>query len=98
MHACAHVCACAPVGEAAHIGRVARNMSTIQHAGARVGAQAEADPACDRTHFNAIVTEQELEESFLPPFTHGCVASGSAKSIMCSYNALENDPSSFITE
>ena len=32
-----------------------------------------AGPNCDRTHFNAIVTDQELSETYLPAFTRGCV-------------------------
>jgi len=44
-------------------------------------------PDCDRTHFNAIVSEQELAETYLPAFGQGCVEGGDARSVMCSYNA-----------
>ena len=44
-----------------------------------------AGPDCDRTHFNAIVTDQELSETYLPAFTRGCVQGGGTRSIMCSY-------------
>eukprot|EP01052_Picozoa_sp_SAG31_P034754 SAG31_NODE_4103_length_3579_cov_2.836494_2_plen_121_part_00 len=47
-----------------------------------------AGPVCDRVHFNAIVTDQELAETYLPAFTKGCVAGGRSRSIMCSYNAV----------
>jgi hypothetical protein len=31
-----------------------------------------AGPDCDRVHFNAIVTDQELAETYLPAFTKVC--------------------------
>ena len=40
--------------------------------------------ACDRVHFNAIVSDQELAETYLPAFTRGCVQGGGTRSIMCS--------------
>ena len=38
-----------------------------------------AGPDCDRTHFNAIVPEQELAETYLPAFTRGCVQVAAAE-------------------
>ena len=45
-------------------------------------------PYVDRHHFNAIVTEQDLEDTYLPPFQSG-VAVGNASGLMCS---CESDP------
>ncbi|XP_030960419.1 beta-xylosidase/alpha-L-arabinofuranosidase 1-like [Quercus lobata] len=46
----------------------------------------------DRYHFDARVTEQDLEESFLRPFEM-CVKDGDASSVMCSYNRVNGIPS-----
>ncbi|XP_065885416.1 uncharacterized protein [Dysidea avara] len=46
----------------------------------------------DRHHFNAIVSDQDLVETYLPGF-EACVREGNAGSIMCSYNAVNGVPS-----
>jgi beta-glucosidase-like glycosyl hydrolase len=46
----------------------------------------------DRHHFNAIVTQQDLMDTFMPPFK-SCVEGGQASSIMCSYNEVNGIPS-----
>ncbi|XP_065885422.1 uncharacterized protein [Dysidea avara] len=46
----------------------------------------------DRFHFNAIVSDQDLVETYLPAF-EACVREGKAASIMCSYNAVNGVPS-----
>ena len=45
-----------------------------------------------RTHFNAIVSEQDLVEYYWVPF-RSCVERAHAQSIMCSYNAVNGVPS-----
>ena len=40
-----------------------------------------------RQKFNAIVTDQDMADTFLPPF-RGCVAEAKGAAIMCSYNAV----------
>jgi beta-glucosidase-like glycosyl hydrolase len=46
----------------------------------------------DRHHFNAIVDEQDLVDTYLPPFQSG-VQRGNASGLMCSYNAVNGVPS-----
>jgi beta-D-xylosidase 4 len=45
----------------------------------------------DRTHFNAIVSDQDLVETYLPPF-ESCIRDARAASIMCSYNSINGIP------
>nr|XP_043630640.1 beta-xylosidase/alpha-L-arabinofuranosidase 1-like [Erigeron canadensis] len=45
----------------------------------------------DRFHFDAIVTKQDLEDTYNPPFK-SCVLDGNVASIMCSYNKLNGVP------
>jgi beta-D-xylosidase 4 len=45
-----------------------------------------------RTQFNAIVTDQDLIETYLAPF-ETCVRDAKVASIMCSYNAVNGVPS-----
>ncbi|KAA8536488.1 hypothetical protein F0562_028966 [Nyssa sinensis] len=45
----------------------------------------------DRYHFNAVVTQQDMEDTFQPPFK-SCVLDGNAASIMCSYNQVNGTP------
>uniref|UniRef100_A0A0E0BM27 Fibronectin type III-like domain-containing protein n=1 Tax=Oryza glumipatula TaxID=40148 RepID=A0A0E0BM27_9ORYZ len=45
----------------------------------------------DRFHFNAVVTRQDLEDTFNVPF-RSCVADGRAASVMCSYNQVNGVP------
>ena len=41
----------------------------------------------DRHHFNAVVTQQDLSDTYLPAFK-SCANRGNASGIMCSYNAV----------
>ncbi|XP_024960348.1 beta-xylosidase/alpha-L-arabinofuranosidase 2-like [Cynara cardunculus var. scolymus] len=45
----------------------------------------------DRFHFNAIVTKQDLEDTYNPPFK-SCVLDGNVASVMCSYNQVNGVP------
>lgn len=45
----------------------------------------------DRFHFNAIVTPQDLEDTFNAPF-RACVVEGRAAAVMCSYNQVNGVP------
>ncbi|OWM84821.1 hypothetical protein CDL15_Pgr027608 [Punica granatum] len=45
----------------------------------------------DRYHFNAIVTQQDLDDTFQPPFK-SCVIDGNVASVMCSYNQVNGKP------
>lgn len=45
----------------------------------------------DRFHFNAVVSPQDLEDTFNVPF-RACVARGRAASVMCSYNQVNGVP------
>jgi beta-D-xylosidase 4 len=46
----------------------------------------------DRFHFNAVVSDQDLIETYLPPF-ETCIRDAKVASIMCSYNAVNGVPS-----
>ncbi|GAB2291395.1 Beta-D-xylosidase 4 [Dionaea muscipula] len=46
----------------------------------------------DRFHFNAVVTQQDMEDTFQPPFK-SCVVDGNVASVMCSYNQINGKPS-----
>ncbi|CAF4632053.1 unnamed protein product, partial [Rotaria magnacalcarata] len=45
----------------------------------------------DRHHFNAIVNDQDLVETYLSPF-ESCIRDAHAASIMCSYNMINGVP------
>ncbi|KAL3729666.1 hypothetical protein ACJRO7_026750 [Eucalyptus globulus] len=45
----------------------------------------------DRYHFNAVVTQQDLDDTFQPPFK-SCVLDGNVASVMCSYNQVNGKP------
>ena len=45
-----------------------------------------------RYGFNAVVTQQDLSEYYLPPF-QTCVRDAKVASVMCSYNAVNGIPS-----
>jgi xylan 1,4-beta-xylosidase len=45
----------------------------------------------DRFHFDARVTDQDLVETYLPPF-ESCVRDAKVASIMCSYNSINGVP------
>ena len=46
----------------------------------------------DRYHFDAIVSDQDLLETYMPPF-ETCIRDAKVASIMCSYNAVNGVPS-----
>ena len=46
----------------------------------------------DRHHFNAIVTAQDMADTFQVPF-QACVQEGHGSALMCSYNAVNGVPS-----
>ncbi|OAY27675.1 putative beta-D-xylosidase [Manihot esculenta] len=45
----------------------------------------------DRYHFNAVVSKQDLEDTYDVPFK-ACVVEGKAASVMCSYNQVNGKP------
>nr|BBF98353.1 beta-D-xylosidase/alpha-L-arabinofuranosidase [Nepenthes alata]BBF98355.1 beta-D-xylosidase/alpha-L-arabinofuranosidase [Nepenthes alata] len=45
----------------------------------------------DRYHFNAVVTKQDLDDTYQPPFK-SCVIDGNVASVMCSYNQVNGKP------
>ncbi|KAE8009186.1 hypothetical protein FH972_005636 [Carpinus fangiana] len=45
----------------------------------------------DRYHFNAVVSQQDLDDTFQPPFK-SCVIDGNVASVMCSYNQVNGKP------
>ena len=45
-----------------------------------------------RTRFNALVTERDMADTYLPAF-QSCVERGQASALMCSYNAINGIPS-----
>jgi beta-glucosidase-like glycosyl hydrolase len=51
----------------------------------------ENSDGTDRHHFNAIVNDQDLVETYLPPF-ESCIRDARVASIMCSYNAIDGIP------
>ncbi|KAI9111873.1 hypothetical protein K1719_017563 [Acacia pycnantha] len=44
-----------------------------------------------RYNFNAVVSQQDLEDTYQPPF-HSCIQQGKASCLMCSYNAVNGVP------
>lgn len=44
-----------------------------------------------RYNFNAVVSEQDLEDTYQPPF-RSCIEQGKASCLMCSYNAINGIP------
>nr|GMC78545.1 beta-xylosidase/alpha-L-arabinofuranosidase 2-like [Ipomoea batatas] len=44
-----------------------------------------------RYNFNAVVTKQDMEDTFQPPFKK-CVLEGNVASVMCSYNQVNGKP------
>ncbi|MED6174127.1 NAD(P)H-dependent D-xylose reductase (XR), variant 2 [Stylosanthes scabra] len=44
-----------------------------------------------RYTFNAVVTQQDLDDTFQPPFK-SCVIDGNVASVMCSYNQVNGKP------
>ncbi|XVF67165.1 hypothetical protein PTKIN_Ptkin10aG0098700 [Pterospermum kingtungense] len=45
----------------------------------------------DRYRFNAVVTKQDMDDTFQPPFK-SCVVDGNVASVMCSYNQVNGKP------
>ena len=45
----------------------------------------------DRHHFNAIISQQDLNDTYFPAF-QSCVQESKVTSVMCSYNALNGVP------
>ena len=45
----------------------------------------------DRFHFDAQISDQDLVETYLPPF-QSCIRDARAASVMCSYNAINRIP------
>ncbi|KAL7199890.1 hypothetical protein ACSBR2_022072 [Camellia fascicularis] len=45
----------------------------------------------DRFEFNAVVTKQDIDDTFQPPFK-SCVLDGNVASVMCSYNQVNGKP------
>ncbi|KAL6336226.1 hypothetical protein AAG906_011108 [Vitis piasezkii] len=45
----------------------------------------------DRLHFNAVVTKQDMDDTFQPPFK-SCVIDGNVASVMCSFNQVNGKP------
>jgi beta-D-xylosidase 4 len=45
----------------------------------------------DRFHFDAQISDQDLVETYLPPF-ESCIRDARAASVMCSYNAINGIP------
>ncbi|XP_038992427.1 beta-xylosidase/alpha-L-arabinofuranosidase 1-like [Hibiscus syriacus] len=45
----------------------------------------------DRYYFNAVVTRQDMDDTFQPPFK-SCVVDGNVASVMCSYNQVNGKP------
>eukprot|EP00250_Pteridium_aquilinum_P005814 c15850_g1_i1 orf=355-2799(+) len=46
----------------------------------------------DRFHFDAEVTQQDLDDTYQPPFKN-CIINGNAACVMCSYNRINGVPS-----
>ncbi|TKY69995.1 beta-D-xylosidase 7 [Spatholobus suberectus] len=44
-----------------------------------------------RYNFNAVVSQQDLEDTYQPPF-RGCIQQGKASCLMCSYNEINGVP------
>ncbi|XP_074347903.1 beta-xylosidase/alpha-L-arabinofuranosidase 2-like [Apium graveolens] len=45
----------------------------------------------DRFHFNALVTKQDMDDTYQPPFK-SCVVDANVSSVMCSYNQVNGKP------
>jgi beta-glucosidase len=62
-----------------------KTVSTVKHFAVHSG------PEPERHAFNAVVSQRDLRESYLPQFRTGIREAG-ADSLMCSYNSLYGDP------
>jgi beta-glucosidase len=62
-----------------------KTIATIKHFAVHSG------PEPDRHSFDAMVSDRDLHETYLPNFRE-CIIHGNAQSVMCAYNLLEGDP------
>lgn len=62
-----------------------KTVATVKHFAVHSG------PEPDRHHFNAVVSERDLRETYLPAFEAG-IREGGATSIMSAYNAVNGIP------
>ncbi|GAC1655810.1 MAG: glycoside hydrolase family 3 protein [Gemmatimonadaceae bacterium] len=62
-----------------------KTIATVKHFAVHSG------PELDRHHFDAVVSERDLRESYLPHFERG-VREGGAYSLMCAYNRVDGEP------
>ena len=71
-------------------GGYLKTMTTCKHfAGFNSGFNLGSD---QDQGFNALVSEQDLADTYLPGFA-SCVGTAKAASVMCSYNAINGVPS-----
>lgn len=68
-----------------HDPRYLKTVATVKHFAVHSG------PEPDRHHFNAIVSERDLRETYLPAF-EADIREGGAASIMSAYNAINGTP------
>jgi beta-glucosidase len=62
-----------------------KTVATVKHFAVHSG------PEPERHHFDAVVSERDLHESYLPQFEAG-IRDGGAYSLMCAYNRLDGAP------
>jgi beta-glucosidase len=62
-----------------------KTISTVKHYAVHSG------PEPDRHTFDAVVSERDLRESYLPHFQMG-IRTGGAYSLMCAYNSIDGKP------
>ena len=61
-----------------------KTVATVKHFAVHSG------PEPERHHFDAVVSERDLRESYLPQFEMG-IREGGARSLMCAYNRVDGD-------
>lgn len=62
-----------------------KTVATVKHFAVHSG------PEPERHHFDAVVSERDLHESYLPQFEAG-IRDGGAYSLMCAYNRIDGRP------
>jgi beta-glucosidase len=62
-----------------------KTVATVKHFAVHSG------PEPERHHFDAVVSERDLHESYLPQFEAG-IREGGAYSLMCAYNRIDGKP------
>ena len=72
-------------------GRYLKVGATCKHAFG-YSLEGSIDGRMDRHHFDAVISAQDLADTYLPPFER-CVKDGKAASLMCSYNEVNGVPS-----